>query len=240
MKASVKSVDFTKPGADKVQSRSGGPIYDAPVKVQPPMTLDGKLLTPKQIRARARRRMKRNEVLSAQEMDYLYRKPVHEWDLEELAKGRPRGPDGTFRGDKPKWITREVHEAAMDQYLVAVKSKMNQHSVDALDVIHNILNNNDVDDNGKPVVSPSTKLDTAKFLLEHVIGKPTQRVESDVSVKLQSILGVVMGNPAETITSPTHGGAGYNVGHYPGVTMAMSDKPEGEMVIDAEWDEDDD
>jgi len=181
-----------------------------------PRTSEGKLLTDKQIRARARRRMKRATIMTDQEHDALY-KPVEEWDIEELARGRPRNSKGTFAGAKPKWITVAVHEEAMNMFRQAVKGRMNGMTPMALEAIVNLVENEEYDDKGKPVVPASTKLDAAKFLLEHVVGKPTQRVEGDISVKLQGILGVALANPAETFG----GNRGYTPGHLPGVTMAI-------------------
>ena len=90
------------------------------------------------------------------------------------------------------------------------------------------MSSQELDIKGRPMVPASTKLDAAKFLLEHVVGKPTQRVENDVSVKLQSILGVVMANPDNN--------GGYQVGHLPGVTVPMAIEAD---IIDVEVDDTD-
>jgi len=159
--------------------------------------------------------------MTEQEADYLFQKPLDEWDLEELAHGRPRSADGTFRGRAPKWITAAVHEQAMERYTAAIKSEMNATTVDAVQAIKNILENEDYDDKGKPIVPAGTKLEAAKFLIEHVVGKPKQRLEADVSVKLQGILGQVMVNPSQAAMNPDTG-QGYSVAHYPGITMEMA------------------
>jgi hypothetical protein len=182
------------------------------------MTAEGKLLTPKQIRARARRKAKRSDIMSDQELEYLYRKPLDEWDLDELAKGRPKNSKGHFSGPAPKWVTASVHEEAMAKYTAAVKSSMRATTVDALGLLKELINDDNVDDKGRPFVAASTKLDAAKFLIEHVVGKPTQRIESDVSVKLQGILGQVMVNPADI----NNGQQNYSMGHFPGITMELA------------------
>lgn len=225
MSASQVTVDFrTTPD---IRQRSSGNPQDTLPPRKKPVTADGKLLTPKQIRARARRKAKRNEVMSDQELSYLYEKPVEDWDMEELAKGRPRNARGGFSGPKPKWITAAVHERAMERYTAAVKTDMRATTVDALDAIRWIIQNEDVDDKGKPIVPAGTKLEASKFLIEHVVGKPTQRIESDVSVKLQGILGQVMVNPNDLIGgSPDQG---YHVAHYPGITMPLAEVKEEEF-----------
>lgn len=174
--------------------------------------------------------------MSTQEMEVLYQKPIEEWDLEELARGRTRSADGSFKGPQPKWINRQVHEMAMDRFKAAIKSDMNATTVDAMTAIRGILNNEETDEKGKPVVPASTKIDAAKFLLEHVVGKPKQQLEADVSVQLQSILAVVMANPAETLMSQATGGLGYTIGHMPGITMPLGVAAD-EDVQDAEFTE---
>lgn len=206
-----------------------------------PLSSDGKLLTPKQMRARARRRMKkaRPELLTEEEFNALY-KPVEEWDLEELARGRPRSPDGTFRGPKPKWISAAVHEQSLELFRKTIRSEMSAKTVTALDVFDYLLNNENVDMKGRPIVPPSVKLQAAQFLLEHVVGKPTQRVEADISVKLQGLLAAAIVNPNEAL-SPHHQretAVGrelpqYTPAHMPGVTLPLGGEEEtveGELV----------
>lgn len=149
-----------------------------------------RVMTPKQIRARARRAGK----IHAAELEKLY-KPIEEWDEEELARGRPRAKDGTFKGASPSWITREMHEAAMARFKGIIEGKMRGETVTAMALLHSILTNEEVDEKGRPVVNASTKLDAAKFLIEHAVGKPTQRQEMDISVRLQGLLAAATAGP---------------------------------------------
>jgi hypothetical protein len=224
--ARVLTVDFTKT-PDHRQHKSGKPQDQLPTG-QRPLSADGKLLTPKQIRARARRKAARGNLMTTQEQEIIFTKPIDEWDLEELSRGRPRATDGTFRGPKPRWITREVHEQSMDLFKAALKTEMNYTTVTAMDVLRATIQNEEVDDKGKPLVPASTKVDAAKFLIEHVVGKPKQHIDADVSVKLQGILATVMGNPAQTLMSPETGGQGYTLGHFPGVTIPFGIQEGGE------------
>lgn len=231
--AQIMTIDFSR-SPDHRQHKSGKMRERIPTD-EKPRTAEGKLLTPRQVRARARRRVKRGDIMSTQEMEVLYRKPVDEWDLEELARGRPRANDGTFRGPTPGWINRGLHEQSMDRFKAAIKSDMNATTVDAMTAIRGILNNEEVDEKGKPIVPASTKLDAAKFLVEHVVGKPKQQLEADVSVQLQGILAVAMANPAETLMSQAVGGMGYTLAHMPGITMPMA--VQDDDIIDAEFEE---
>lgn len=155
----------------------------------------------KQVRARARRRLSRGERLTTEAWSVLY-KPLEEWDAEELARGRPRNDAGTFQGRPPKFVTRELHERAMERFKTLIRDEMNSQSITALRTIQMVLESEEVDNKGKPIVSAAAKMDAAKFLLEHVVGKPTQPTQSDVSVKLQGILGAVMVNPSDLASLP--------------------------------------
>lgn len=141
----------------------------------------------RQARARARRNVKAREEALAQ----LY-KPVEEWDEEELARGRPRDAGGGFRGPAPKWISTAVHEEAMKRFKDISHGEQRATVPLALGTIRTILTNEDLDDKGRPVVPWGVKADVAKWSIEHLLGKPTQRTEVDISVKLQGVLANVM------------------------------------------------
>lgn len=188
-------------GKMHVCNRSGIPMdraittaqtdYAEPMKGSPGTAL---AMTRSQQRARARRRLRAGERLTDEAFHQLY-KPVDEWDAEELAHGRPRNAAGNFKGFPPKYIPREVHERALERFKIIIKQGMNVQSLTALKTVQMILESEETDNRGKPIVTASAKLDAAKFLLEHIVGKPTQPMTSDVSVKLQGILGTVMVNP---------------------------------------------
>lgn len=195
-----------------------------------PTNSQGKLMTAKQVRARARRKLQKGEKLDDETFDAWAGKPIDEWDIEELAKGRPRSADGKFRGMPPKYIPRAVHERIAERFKMMIRDQMNQNSVQALGVISNLLQSMEVDDKGKPLVPASTKLDAAKWLIEHVIGKPVQPTQTDISVKLQTVMGAVMVNPSMDSDHPDRMALprGYTAAHF------------GERgVIDAEVLEDD-
>lgn len=181
---------YKKPGskADRAEKR-------AKARAEAPETI-GYSMSEKQIRARARRKASKHQRIAQSELETLY-KPLDEWDLEELARGRPRAVDGTFKGRPPAYISREVHEKAMEKFRDMVRGEMQVYTVDALKLLGKIIDEDDTDDKGRPLVSASVKLEAVKFLLEHVVGKPKQPVEADISVKLQGILGAALVNPGD-------------------------------------------
>jgi hypothetical protein len=207
-----------------------------------PTTAEGKLLTAKQIRARARRRLKRGEtgkkLMTKEEFEALY-KPVEEWDLEELARGRPRDVNGGFKGRTPSWVDRGTQEKAMNIFTDRIKAEMSTMSVTALKTLNGILTSEATDERGKPIVPASTKAQVAMGLLEHTVGKPKQHVTQDISVKLQGILASVMVNPAEALAPPSQGGQfgdqgndtpGYSLAHFPGQTMPLGQAEDDDLL----------
>lgn len=85
----------------------------------------------------------------------------------------------------------------MTRFKGIIEGKMRQETVTAMTLIHTILTNDEEDEKGRPLVSASTKLDAAKFLIEHAVGKPTQRVETDISVRLQGLLAMATVGPGQ-------------------------------------------
>lgn len=192
MSATIAVFDFREVDDDDPQPLTGS---REPVRIGSKGGVIGRPISSKQkkqIRQRARRKMK----LAEDELALLYEdRPISEWDMEELARGRPRAKDGTFKGRTPKFLDRAIHEQIVRRFEEIVREEMNGHTVEALKVIGEILADDETDDKGRPRVAAGTKLQAAQFLIEHVVGKPKQRMETDISVKLQGILGHAMVNP---------------------------------------------
>lgn len=212
--ARILEVDFSKT-EDYIQHATGRWRDEGPV----PMSPEGYRLNKQQIYRRQKRAQDayaKKMNLSDAEKEIKFRKPLSEWDAQELAHGRPRNSKGTFSGPKPAYVDGEIYEEAMDRFKSIIRTGMRVATVDAITVVQGILNDESTDNRGRPLVAASTKLAAAQFLIEHVVGKPTQRIESDVSVKLQAILGSVMVNPSELATG------NYVAGHLPGLTMELA------------------
>lgn len=222
--ATPLTIDF-KYVADVLDEPSGHKPLPVPIKLDP----DAKTLTSERIKIRLKAKRKRHGGLAEIKpyevaVAYADKKPLEEWDAEELARGRPRNKDGSFRGPKPQFVTMNVHEEAVDRFSKFVKTEMSVSTIEAINQLNKILSNDELDYRGKPVISPSVKLDAAKFLLEHIVGKPKQHIEQDVSIKLQNILGSVIVNPDEGGTDADL--SNYQPAHLPGVTMQMATREE--------------
>lgn len=145
---------------------------------------------PRQKRARAKRAAKKLRAEIAE-----LHKPIEEWDEEELAMGRPRNKKGDFRGRPPQWITPEICDAARKRHRELVVGRLGSLVEPSLDRLREILDDDSTDDNGKPVVPASVKVDISKYLIDRLLGKPKQEIEGDISIRLQALLGVAMVNP---------------------------------------------
>ena len=194
-----------------------------------PISPEGYVLNKQQIYRRMKRARKnfleKMDIGQAEKKAY-YQKPLADWDAEELARGRPRNSKGNFKGAKPTWVTSEMHEEAMDRFKSIIRTGMRVASVDAIEFMQKMITDDETDNRGRPLVPASTKLQAAQFLVEHLVGKPTQRVESDVSVRLQGILAGVMVNPGDQATG------NYMPAHMPGFTMELSTGPSDEPPED--------
>jgi len=156
------------------------------------------VMSKKQIRARARRAGGVEKYKpTKQEESALMGKPLEKWDLEELARGRPKDKNGNFTGAKPQWITQAVHERAMDLFKDKIRGDMRSLTARGMDKLAELMESDEVDDKGKPIVPPSVQADIAKYMIEHLVGKPTQPIQQEISIKLQGLLAGSLVQPEE-------------------------------------------
>lgn len=202
-KAKPRTVDFSE-------------AHESPDEDNRPRNNNGQLMTGKQVRSRARRKLVKGKRLDDETFEAWAGKPIDEWDLEELSRGRTRDSGGGFRGKPPAYMPRAVHERIAERFKMLVRDQMNQNAVQALGVISNLIRSDDLDEKGKPLVPASVKLDASKWLVEHVVGKPVQPTQTDVSVKLQGILGAVMVQPTISDDHPDRAALprGYTPAHF--------------------------
>lgn len=151
-----------------------------------PKDLESLSKNPKQQRIRLRRAAKRAQRTGDrgpldEELQMYGIKPVEEWDVEELAHGRPRHPTNGFKGRKPTWITADVTREAKRRLHGQVFGALGAHAEAAVRTIYNLMVSEEIDEKGKPIVDARTKLAASTFILEHVLGKPTTIVEIDAT-----------------------------------------------------------
>lgn len=145
---------------------------------------------PKQMRNRLRRG--KGKALEADIQMYADEmwggRNVHEWDLEELAFGRPRDANGHFKGMAPKWITPIVVEEINKRLHTLTRAKLASHMDIAVKAIGKLITSEEVDDKGRPIVDARTKFAAAAFVVEHIIGKPSQHVDVQGGDKVQTAI----------------------------------------------------
>lgn len=147
---------------------------------------------PKQIRRRVRRSEGKIQADVDLYLQVKYQKPIEEWDLEELARGRPRDKNGKFQGAAPKWITATVQKEARRRLLEHAFGTMAAHADLAITTIANLIKSDEVDDKGKPLVDGRTKLQACIFILEHIMGKPKAVVELTDTNEAKSALAAAI------------------------------------------------
>lgn len=138
---------------------------------------------PSQIRNRLRRKATQPKAFKA-DLEMLIEagyKPVEDWDLEELARGKPRDKDGKFRGRPSRWITSEVAQEAKKRLVQETLGGLSTHVHSAIKTIAWLLTCDEVDDKGKLIVDPATKLKAAMFVIENIAGKPKAVVEVEAA-----------------------------------------------------------
>lgn len=137
---------------------------------------------PKEIRDRLRRgtNPERDKAMLV-ELGY---KPVSEWDMEELARARPRDRNGSFStGSAPRWLTADIQAEALKRLKESAFSEIMALFPLAAKTILGVLSSTEVDDNGRPVVDAKTKLQAATWVSEHAIGKAMQRTSIEVNAE---------------------------------------------------------
>lgn len=150
---------------------------------------------PRAARNRLRKNMDRLETAVMDDIVLVYQKPVEEWDWAELSRGRPRGEDGTFAGNKPKWITPVIQAEARKRMRMLTEDQLMVHAESAINVLKELMGDQGVDDFGKPTTPAAVKLQAAQYILNHIIGTPKARVEIDTYNPLVELMGGVLVNP---------------------------------------------
>lgn len=146
-------------------------------------------------RTRLRKNAGRLNESVMKDIELIYKKPVEEWDWEELSHGRPRGKDNTFKGRPPSWITPAIQAEARKRMRVFTEDQLMVHAEDAIKVLSSLMKDTDTDEKGNYVVPASVKYQAATYILNHIIGTPKARVEVDTHNPLIELMGGILVNP---------------------------------------------
>jgi hypothetical protein len=167
------------------------------------------MVSPRQAAKRTRRQARTGETDPSQAAERLGWKPVEEWDDLELAHGRPRNAAGNFSSPKPEWIGPLIDEEVQRRFRETLRGKANVVSISAVAVLEKLMLDEGFseDDRGRiwHKVAPGVRADIAKYLMDHVIGRPTQPVDVNANVKLVGMLANVVTQGGEGDGEPAVG-----------------------------------
>lgn len=128
------------------------------------------------------------------EVQYGVVKPVDQWTLEELQHGRPRHPEGGWRGPRPKWITPIIQAEVRKRLRDETIGQLVGHTGAAIKVLADFLANSD---------EPSLRFKAAQLIVEYAAGAPDKQVHITGNVQLQSMLAGALvlddGSPAHPV-----------------------------------------
>ena len=145
----------------------------------------------KGLRSSLRRAVTPEEVLAKAEI--LAGRKIEEWDWEELQRGYPRGPSGNF-GKRPVWAdVLLTHIEVQRRLKYLCRGKMYSLGRVALDQIADLMANDDLDFDGKPVVPAAVKLKAAQYVLDQTLGTAGREVEAPTE-SLASVMAQYMVN----------------------------------------------
>ena len=136
---------------------------------------------PNSVRARLRKRKATDTEGIKADAAALYGKPIDEWDLEELARGYPRGPDGKFpTGRRPPAAVLGVTAHELSRRLkTETRRELSSHIHTALSTLAGLMTDERTDEDGRPLVPASVKADVAKYVTDQLIGKAKISVDID-------------------------------------------------------------
>ena len=142
----------------------------------------------KTARSRARRRSKALEA----DLEIIYAKPVEEWDMEELARGRPRAANGTWVGKTPGWLTPAVRDEAQKRFISLARVDLQGELTACIKVVADLAKCEEVDERGNFIVPAGVRLSAATYVIDQILGKSTAKVEHDVTDKMGAFLAGAM------------------------------------------------
>lgn len=149
--------------------------------------------TPSAIKARIRRNGGRaaEDIALFHEVTYGDVRPVSEWTIEELQKGRPRHPTGGWKGPRPKWITPIIQAEVRRRLREETIQNLVGHTGAAIKVLAEFLKNDE---------EPHLRFRAAALIIEYAAGAPDKNVHITGNVQLQSMLASALvlddGSPA--------------------------------------------
>lgn len=115
---------------------------------------------------------------------------VSELSPEELARGRLKNADGSFRGAPAKWVPAEFHKECIRELMRRGKVLYQENYIAAIEAMTQVATT--------PSVDVGQRIRAAQFVIERIEGKVPERLEVGVSEPWQEMLaGIVATVPVE-------------------------------------------
>ena len=151
-----------------------------------------------------RKRIRQNGGRTAEDIALLFEvqnghaKPVCEWTLEELQRGKPRHPVSGWLGQRPKWITPIIQAEVRKRLREETIGKLIGHTGQAIKVLATFLENEE---------EPQLRFKAAQLIIEYAAGAPEKNVIVTGNVHLQQMLAGALvlddGSPAHPVIDGT-------------------------------------
>ena len=112
---------------------------------------------------------------------------LNDWDDEELIRGQARAKDGTFRGQPPALVPREVYQEWARRQMEQGFQDMLGNLREIVEVVVQMATD--------PTVDESVKLRAAEQVMDRIYGKPRQSVDlgiHDDDEKLDALMQSVV------------------------------------------------
>lgn len=181
------------------------PKFDGTIKN--PVDERGKVNTEVQIRKRLRRSADPADIDAL--MKLKGQRPVAEWDFEELLRGKPKNSEGKFSSGSGtgKWLTPVVQAEIKRRIPELTLTRINGLIPLSLMALKKLITDDTLDDNGKPIIPASVRLQALTYVLDQAVGKAKQKVEVEGNNVLQVFLAGALvlddGAPAHPIIEGT-------------------------------------
>jgi len=151
----------------------------------------GRSDNPPQIRKRLRRNGLDRDVEMLIEVGAL--KPLDQWDLEELAHGRPRNKRGGFTGGKPKWLTGKIQEE--------IQRRLKKRAFDELAALLPAATKVLADTLMSPESNERLRFEAARLIFAYAIGLPKQTIDLE-STAIEAMLAAALVLPSGEAAHP--------------------------------------
>lgn len=103
---------------------------------------------------------------------------------EELARGRLRNDDGTFRGAPARWVPAEFHKECIRELMRRGKELYQENYIQAIQAMTTIATT--------PSIEVNSRIKAAQFVIERIEGKVPERLEVGVSEPWQELLSGIV------------------------------------------------